>query len=687
MLLERQVEAQKWDLVAHRERIAALEGDLHQVRLALSRIHTSAGWKWLCRYYNLRNALLPPGSVRWSLVRGGLGVPKITARWAKTLVKLFRRDSGRAVSALSCGSRLNDPPAPVSEEVAADPYARWIRSHEPGREELRRQAAMHFPRAPLISLLVAACDAPEPYLRATVESVVAQTYGRWELCLADDAGESPERSRLLQALGQRDGRIKVIVVPPGAGLADSANRALAASAGEYVAYIGPGDTLAPFALFETVQALRRDPGADLLYSDEDRIDEAGRERSAPLFKPDWSPDTLRSHDYVGNLAVFARPLLDRAGRVRDGFGGCWHYDLLLRATEVSRPPVHLPQILYHRRTRPGESGRTARDHEAGRRSVAEHLGRVGWEGEVRDGLLPGTYQLRQSPAPRARISVIIPNKDNAELLAGCVDSLRRSSYPDYEVLIVENGSRRADTFACYREVTTRPNVRVLVWDRPFNFAALNNEAARQASGELLLFLNNDVQPINDDWLERMADFALRAHVGAVGARLLYPDDTVQHAGMVVDRSHGTAHLFLFHPRHAPGYGGRQAVAQNLSAVTAACLLMRRQVFEEVGGFEEVFAVQYNDVDLCLKLRRKGYQVVWTPHAELYHLESATRDYNVTPEKKAACAREYDLFHARWGESLPPVDPYYNPNLMSFHPPGDPLQGSAPGGQLSAGEAA
>ncbi len=613
-------------------------GVLLHCQQTIFKIYESRGWQFLNSYYRFRERLLPPGSRRRHYL----------ARIAGPVLRGLRLP----VQALS---RLKMRPRPASE------YARWILENEPRQEELEKQRQILLTRSPRFSLLLVPSAPPARFLGELLDSVRAQTYAQWELCVTASPDQQAAVQRLLDERFARDARVRLVAAVPERGPAGSWNAALAAATGEYVALLQEQDRLAPFALFEIARVLNEETEADFLYSDEDTISESGS-RSDPHFKPDWSPDTLRSHNYIGRLVVLRRMLVDLAGRFRRGFEEPGHYDLLLRASEKAGRIVHVPRVLYHARQAGSEAAANKPEHvDAGARALAEHLCRVRLEGEVVKGPVWGVYQVRYALACQPKVSVIIPSKDHVADLSRCVESLASSSYANLEILIVENHSQHPETFAHYDRLQKQANVRVLTWKEPFNYSAVNNFAARQATGEVLLFLNNDTQAINRDWLERMLEYAQRADVGAVGAKLYYPDDTVQHAGAIVGLVRGV-HYQRRAPRSAPGYQRRLVVAQNLSAVTGACLMTRKSVFAEVGGFDENFLMLYNDLDLCLKIREKGYLIVWTPYAELYHYELVTRGPSDTPERLAHNYYEHLLFMWKWGPMLDRGDPYYNPNL-------------------------
>ncbi|MEO2088451.1 MAG: glycosyltransferase family 2 protein [Gemmataceae bacterium] len=566
----------------------------------------------------------------------------------------------------------NGPPPEqrhLSEATPPDEYRRWIARHEPRAADLDRQRAHRFSRTPVVSVVVPVFNPPAAFLDAMVKSVLAQTYPHWELCLAD-ASTAPHVRPALEAFAGQDRRVRVQFLPDNRGIAGNSNAALGMATGEYVALLDHDDTLAPFALYEVAAAVNADPDADFLYSDEDKLDTAG-ERVEPNFKPDWSPDTLRSRNYICHLTVIRRELVTRVGGFRTGFDGAQDYDLVLRATEQARRVVHLPAVLYHWRMHAAStaSNKGSKNYafENGKRAVAEHLQQLGIDASVHDGPILGTYHPIYHLRTQPLVSVVIPNKDHPDVLARCLDSLAKSSYANFEVLVVENGSTRPETHAYYADIRRQPHVRILEWGKPFNYAAVNNFAANQARGELLLFLNNDIEAINPDWLEELVKIAVQPGVGAVGAKLYYADDTIQHAGIVVGMGGVAGHSHLNFPRAAAGHGQRLLYTQNVAAVTGACLLMPRAVFTEVGGFDEGFVLAFNDVDLCLQVLAKGYRVIWTPGAELYHLESKTRGPEDTPEKQARFKREFDLFHAKWGTFLKSGDPYYSPHFRLDRP--------------------
>ena len=667
--------------------VAALERDLETYKAmfaeshgALMMIRASDGWRALRKYYRLRNRLLPEASRRrkvakvlFHAARGLVGVLRRAARLPVRLLPQSWRRRKAVQALLRTVRRLTGGAAgPDDADAAWEVYADWLRRNEPGPEVLAWQRATRFARPVKISLVTPTYETPAAFLTAMIRSVREQTYADWELCIADGASNSPEVRAVLEEEARRDPRIRVVFLARNEGIAGNSAAALALATGDYVAFLDHDDLLPPFALFEIARAVNEDPDADLLYSDEDKIDAAGVRRSEPHFKPDWSPDMLRSHNYVCHLTAYGRALLEQVGGPRPGFDGSQDHDLILRASERAKKIVHIPKILYHWRIHGESTARAAGaknySHEAGRRALREHLGRLGLEGEVIDGPVPNSFHTTYRLPRRPLVSLIVPTHDQVPLLSRCMDSLARSGYDNLEILVVENNSKAPETFAYYRRLQERTDVRMMTWERPFNYAAVNNWAAAQARGEVLLFLNNDVEAINPDWIERLLEHALRPEVGGVGAKLYFPNDTIQHAGVLVGVGGVAAHAHGGFRRSDHGYFTRLGVVQNFTAVTGACLMMRKGVFEELGGFDEGFALAFNDVDLCMRLRRRGYLIVWTPLAELYHHESATRGSEDTPAKKERFRGEVHRFLVKWGDCLWRGDPYYNPNLT--HEGGD-----------------
>lgn len=553
----------------------------------------------------------------------------------------------------------------------ADDYEQWARRFDTLDEarlaDLRRRAEVLGSDAPLISVVVPVYQTPEKWLRRCIESVLDQVYPRWQLCLVDDASPDARVFEVLQAYAAADERITVARRGTNGHISAASNSALELAAGDYVALLDHDDELRPHALLKMAEAIVERPERSLLYSDEDKLGLDGR-RFDPYFKPDFDPDLLRGQNYLCHLTVIRTSLVREVGGFREGFEGSQDHDLVLRCTERLRPGQvhHVPAVLYHWRAIPGSTAlsRDAKDYasSAGARAVADQLERT-CRGAVASELSHGHYRVRWPlPSPPPLVSLVIPTRDRPELLRTCVESiLSRTSYGDFELVVVDNGSTDADALDYLALLEGRDRVRVLRYDQPFNYSAINNWAVAQCRGEVLGLVNNDIEVISPDWLDEMVSHALRPEIGAVGAMLYYPDDSIQHAGVVLGIHGVAAHVYAGLPRGYPGHGGRARVVQRLSAVTGACLLVRRGLYDEVGGLDERLEVAFNDIDFCLRLREAGYHNLWTPFAELYHHESASRGHEDTEAKRQRFAREVDFMHARWGEALQ-GDPAYNPNL-------------------------
>jgi GT2 family glycosyltransferase len=535
-------------------------------------------------------------------------------------------------------------------------YQAWLRHAD-------RAAASDPPDdGPLISVIMPVFRPDPQHLRDAVRSVRAQRYGRWELCVCDDGSGQSELTCWLEELSAAEPRVRWTALAANRGIAAATNTALRLARGEYVAFLDQDDLLAPDALAEVARALAREP-ADLLYTDEDRLDEHGY-RVEPLFKPDWSPDLLLSRMYLGHLCVYRRAFLERIGPCRPEFDGTQDYELALRAAAQAARIAHVPRVLYHWRLG-GHSANPAVNricHARGRRAIEEALQRQGAAGEVTDGPHGCAYHVRYRHERWPLVSILIPTRDNLPLVRRCLSSIRRrTDYPCYEVLLIDNGSRDPRTRAYLRAARAR----VLRLDLPFNHSRLNNLAVPHARGELLLLLNDDTEVITPDWLTALAEQALRPEVGAAGAWLFHPDGRTQHAGIIVGLGPVATPLHSGITRDGLDRGTVRLI-RTVSAITGACLMIRREVYREIGGLDEdELPTSFNDVDLCLRLRKAGYRIVCTPLAQLYHHESASR--TISDEQ-----RFVRIMHERWGDELA-RDPYWNPNLP--HGP-DPHPGFA-----------
>lgn len=561
--------------------------------------------------------------------------------------------------------------AAVTAPDGGEDYQAWIAAFDTlsaGELARMRERFSHTPAPPRISVVMPTYETPASMLREALDSVLDQAYEHWELCIADDHSTAPAVREILEEYAARDSRVKVAYRPHNGGIAAATNTAVDMATGDWIAFLDHDDRLAAHALFCMADAIVRHPEGRLFYSDEDKLDEQGV-RCDPYFKPDWNVELVRSHNLVTHLAVYEAGRLRELGGLREGFDGAQDYDLVLRYTEGLRPEEirHVPHVLYHWRvhaasTAAGDGGAKPHAMKAGERALNEHLQRVGLS--ARGHLIGIGYRVEYAlPTPPPLVSIIIPTRNAAALVKRCVDSIRRlTTYRPYEIILVDNDSDDPTARDAFARLAAMPGLRVIRDTRPFNFSALNNAAARLAAGEVLVLLNNDTEVITPDWLGRLVSIAVQPDVGAVGAKLLFPDDTLQHGGVILGLGGLAAHAHEGLPRSSPGYVGRAALQQDVSAVTAACLAVRRELFQQVGGFDErELTIAYNDVDFCLKLRSLGLRNVWTPFAELYHRESATRGHDTTPDKQRRFDAEKAAIKRKWQTWLD-RDPAYNPNL-------------------------
>jgi GT2 family glycosyltransferase len=508
----------------------------------------------------------------------------------------------------------------------------------------------------------------EIWLRKCLDSVLAQLYPHWELCIADDASTMPHVHPVLEEYRVRDGRIRVIFREVNGHISAASNSALSLATGEYVALLDHDDELTPDALFQIAYLVNRRPETDMIYSDEDKIDAEGR-RHSPLFKPDWSPDTFLSLMYTCHLGAYRTALVRRIGGFREGFEGSQDYDLVLRLTELTEGICHIPKVLYHWRSIAASSAARfqAKDYaqDAGLRAIREAMQRRGEEALVEPiAGLSGRYRVRYRLRDRPQVSIIIPTRDLSALLETCLTSIfEKTVYDPFEVIIVDNNSREAETRDLFGRWKEKEPSRFRVAPLPivFNFPALINEGVRNAAGDLVLLLNNDIEVVSEDWLSEMAAQAMRLRVGAVGVKLLYPDDTVQHAGVVLGVGGIAGHSHKYFANDRSGYYDRLRITANCAAVTGACLMVKKAKFLEAGGFDEALPVAFNDVDFCIRLLKAGYYNLCLSHLTLYHHESQTRGPEDTVEKQIRFRNEIELMKARWGDFLE-NDPFYSPHL-------------------------
>ena len=550
------------------------------------------------------------------------------------------------------------------EEV---PYGPWFEKHKPSAEELERQRKKKWKNPPLISVAVPAYRTPPGFLEQMILSVKEQTYPHWELCIVNASRGEDGMEQVLGRYAGGDERIRVKNLEENLGIAGNTNEALEMARGEFVGLLDHDDLLAPQALFRIAEALTADPQADAVYTDEDKVTTDLSEHFQPHFKPDFNLDLLRSNNYITHFFVVRTRLASEAGGFRKEFDGAQDYDFIFRCTEGAKKVLHVPEVLYHWRTHKASTADNPASKmyafEAGKRAIEAHLARCGQEGTVSLRKDLGFYRVEYPVQGEPLVSILIPNRDQKETLEKCLNSIwEKSTYNNYEILIVENNSSSPEIFNYYREIEKRPGVQILTWKEGFNYSAINNFGEKSAAGDYLLFLNNDVEVINPRWIEELLGNCQRKEVGIVGAKLYYPDDTIQHAGTVIGIGGIAGHAFLNMPRSRTGYLHKASLQMDLSAVTAACMMMKRQVFEQLGGFEERLSVAFNDVDLCLRTVQAGYLVVYNPEVELYHYESKSRGAEDSEEKVRRFQEEIEFMRCRWMDLLKKGDPYYNRNL-------------------------
>lgn len=518
---------------------------------------------------------------------------------------------------------------------------------------------------PKISIVIPVYNCPIKYLKECLDSILNQTYQNFEICLCDDASTDPEVEKTLKEYEKKDERIKVVYSKVNGHISKATNNAIAVATGDFIAFMDNDDLLSPFAFNEVIKVLNEDKTADLIYSDEDKLDMKGR-RCYPAFKPDFCPDTLLGNNYICHLVVVRKTLVDEVNGIREGYEGVQDHDFLIRLTEITSNVVHIPKILYHWRMIPGSTAVTVENKgyvsENGIKMVKDTLKRRGLDGEVTIQPPGSTYRATLTNNNEL-ISIIIPTRDRADLLETCLRSIyEKSSYKNFEIIVVDNNSEEAETFKLFEEYKKHDNFRVLRLECEFNYSYINNEAVKISNGEYILFLNNDTEVINENWMEAMLGHARVDHIGAVGALLYYPDNTIQHAGVVVGAGSGVAgHVHLRLPMSKAFEVNSGRIPTNFSAVTAACLMVKKDKFIEVGMFNEKdLVVAFNDIDLCLKLIKKSYRNIVHPEARLYHYESISRGSEDTKEKIVRFMSEIDYMRTNHYDIID-RDPCYNIN--------------------------
>lgn len=547
-------------------------------------------------------------------------------------------------------------------------YDTWLRIMRVSRQELFAQRKTKFSYAPKFSVVVPLYHTPAKFLKDLVRSMMYQSYANWELCLVNASPEDVHLTSLLENWAMRDKRIRVIRLEKNLGIAQNTNAGIEASTGEFIAFLDHDDFLEPDALFCYVDALNKDKTIDVFYSDEDKTDEYAAHYFYPHFKSDFNIDLLHANNYMCHFLAVRKSLVDTVGGLNEKFDGAQDYDFVLRLTENTKKIYHCPRILYHWRcsnqSTAASQGNKMYAIHAGKAALNAHYKRLGWNARAQEGAVDGWYQTKFTLKEEPLVSILIPNKDHTDDLDVCLNSFfERADYQNYEFIIIENNSVLPETFAYYEKIEKEhDNVKVVYWEAGFNYSAINNFGFKFAKGDYIMLLNNDVELITPDIFQSMLGFCMRPEVGIVGAKLLYNDHTVQHAGVLVGAGGLADHVFKGIHEDDPGYMGRAISSQDVSAVTAACLLVKRSVYEEVGGLEEEFQVAFNDVDFCLKVRKTGYLIVYDADVKLFHYESKSRGMEDTTDRFIRFGNEMMLLNSKWDILSTFVDPYYNPNL-------------------------
>ncbi len=547
-------------------------------------------------------------------------------------------------------------------------YETWMKLNNPSEEELEAQRNREFTKYIKFSIIVPLYNTPLNFLDDLVKSVMAQTYSNWQLCFADGSNNVKVSDHIKKHLedGSYQGRITYRHLTDNGGIADNTNEALKMAIGEYVVLLDHDDMLSPDALYELMVQIEEND-AEVIYSDEDKIDISGKERFEPYFKSDFNIDLLCSNNYICHVFCVKRDIALKVGGFDAEYDGAQDHDFILKCVSETDKVCHVPKILYHWRSHRNSTAENPESkmyaYENGKKAVKKYFNNKGVEVEMEDGISLGQYHARHIVKGNPLVSIVIPNKDHIRDLDKCLKSIVKNTYENYEVIVVENNSTEDETFEYYKNITdVCPKARVITWEHEFNFSKINNFGVKETKGEYLLFLNNDIEAINDDWLDRMLGFCQREDVGIVGAQLLYPDGIIQHAGVIIGFGEIAGHAFVgLHPDECKAFG-RAMLTQDYSAVTAACLLTTREIFDKVGGFDEEFKVAFNDIDFCLRVRALDKKVVYNSFAALTHYESKSRGAEDTAEKKQRFADEIRMFQERWADILAEGDPYYNVNL-------------------------
>lgn len=555
-------------------------------------------------------------------------------------------------------------------------YNKWIHNHIPDEEELKKQSLEKFKIEPKFSIVIPLYKTPKKFLDSVIKSLINQSYSNWELCLSDGSGKESPIKDMLEKWKSKDSRIKVCYNDKQLQISENTNRALEMVSGDYIVFGDHDDLFAPNALYECVKEINTCPSLDMIYTDEDKVNSKGTKYFEPHLKSDFNLDMIRSTNYFCHMFVVKKTIYDKVGGLRSKFDGAQDYDFVLRCVEKSKIIRHIPKILYHWRVHKEstasnqdsksyafENGRLALQDYYDRQNINAKVSKTYINGNVVNGVYHTNYEIKGNPL----VSIVIPNKDHVKDLDKCIKSiLKYISYKNFEIIVIENNSGDSETFEYYEQIQKLDKrIRVVEYKtNEFNYSKINNFGVDNSKGDYILFLNNDTKFNHDNTFKELLSNCMRSEIGCVGAKLFYPDNTIQHAGVVMGVCGVASHGFINYPATSPGYCIRLWVSQNYSAVTAACMMIKKSIFKEIGGFDEEFAVAYNDIDLCMRVRKAGYLITFTPHTSVIHFESKSRGYEDTPEKQKRFQKEINLFKSKWGDVLAKGDEYYNKNLTT-----------------------
>lgn len=673
--LNRQIESLNKEIAFEKNTVANQQIIIKKFEERIRAIESTRTWRLRRAYYKMRNLLKTPRKKRFRIP--GLGFLKKIVFFTLGKGRIMTRRLFKKIFK-NLYLWLEEIPVrivPVNQlqylTVPSDPYEQWRLLNAPREAELKqyKKDLENFSYQPLISVILPVFNTPIQFLKACINSVIGQIYENWELCIADDASTNPEVKKVLEEYRKKDYRIKIVYRQENGHISHSSNSALELAEGEFCLLLDHDDELSSDCMYEIVKLLNENRQLDLIYSDEDKIDENGK-HSMPHFKPQWCPDSFLSRNYIGHVVVCRTSILKKIGGFRVGFEGSQDYDMLLRFTEQTQRIQRIPKILYHWRTHAASTA-SVEDvkpyaYEAARKALAEACTRRNEEADIRFlSILRGYYAPRYKLKKEAKISIIIPTKDQADILETCIKSIFEvSTWKNFEVIIISNNSSEKSLFKLLKDYKQRypSQFNWCECNVPFNFSKLMNEGVKHASGDYYLLLNNDMEVISPDWMEAMLEQAQRKSIGAVGVKLLYYNGTIQHAGVIIGLGGVAGHAFAGQYKDDPGYFNYLQCINNFSAVTAACLMVAKEKYHKIGGFDEQFEIEFNDVDFCLRLREAGYHNVYLPHVELYHYESLTRGHpHLSIESYNRHKRELTLFKDRW-QSYIDDDPCYSPNL-------------------------